>query len=57
MKRWIGVVASLLLIGFIYQAKGVTWTIEKVTDNTEDDASSPQTLQVFIWSITTMMEI
>ncbi len=37
MKRWIGVVASLLLIGFIYQTEGVTWTIEKVTDNTEDD--------------------
>ena len=37
MKRWIGMIASLLLIGFIYQAKGVSWTIEKVTDNTEED--------------------
>jgi len=40
MKRWIGVMVSLLLIGFIYQAKGVSWTIEKVTDNTENDRVS-----------------
>ncbi len=37
MKRIVLVMAVLFLFGFVQQSPAVTWSIEKVTDNTEPD--------------------